>query len=107
MVSFLYVCSVLSDCLQSHDCSPPGSSVHGIFYAGILEWLAISYSRVFPDPGIECTSVVSPVLTGIFFTTEHLGSPVTFIPTDNPETLICAFYKRNTHWTIIKANILT
>ena len=28
--------------------SPPGSSVHGIFQAGILEWVAISFSR-------ECT----------------------------------------------------
>ena len=27
------------------DCSPPGSSVHGIFQARILEWVAISYSR--------------------------------------------------------------
>ena len=27
------------------DCSPPGSSVHGIFQAGILEWAAISFSR--------------------------------------------------------------
>ena len=27
------------------DCSPQGSSVHGIFQARILEWLAISYSR--------------------------------------------------------------
>ena len=27
------------------DCSPPGSSVHGIFQTGILEWVAISYSR--------------------------------------------------------------
>ena len=26
------------------DCSPPGSSVHGIFQARILEWVAISYS---------------------------------------------------------------
>ena len=24
------------------DCSPPGSSVHGIFQAGILEWVAFS-----------------------------------------------------------------
>ena len=62
---------------------------------------------VFPDPGIEHTSLVSPVLVGRFFTTEHLGSLVTFIPTDNPETLICAFYKRNTYWAILKANILT
>ena len=27
------------------DCSPSGSSVHGIFQARILEWIAISYSR--------------------------------------------------------------
>ena len=27
------------------DYSPPGSSVHGIFQARILEWVAISYSR--------------------------------------------------------------
>ena len=26
------------------DCSPPGSSVHGILQARILEWVAISYS---------------------------------------------------------------
>ena len=28
------------------DCSPPGSSVHGISQAGRLEWVAISFSRV-------------------------------------------------------------
>ena len=27
------------------DCSPPGSSVRGVFQARILEWVAISYSR--------------------------------------------------------------
>ena len=27
------------------DCSPPGSSVHGIIQARILEWVAISFSR--------------------------------------------------------------
>ena len=27
------------------DCSPPGSSVHGIVQATILEWVAISFSR--------------------------------------------------------------
>ena len=27
------------------DCSPPGSSVHGISQAGILEWVAIPFSR--------------------------------------------------------------
>ena len=27
------------------DCSPPGSSVHGILHARILEWVAIPFSR--------------------------------------------------------------
>ena len=34
------------------DCSPPGSSVHEIFQARILEWVAISFSRgIFPTQG--------------------------------------------------------
>ena len=39
-------------CMLSHvrlcdplDCSPPGSSVHGILQERILEWVAISSSR--------------------------------------------------------------
>ena len=32
------------------DCSPPGSSVHGIFQAWILEWVAISCSRGCSQP---------------------------------------------------------
>ena len=54
------------------DCSPPGSSVHGISQARIQEWVAISFSRDLPDPGIE---LVSPTLAGRFFTTELPGKP--------------------------------
>ena len=32
------------------DCSPPGSSVHGIFQARALEWVAISFSRGSSQP---------------------------------------------------------
>ena len=35
------------------DCSLPGSSVHGIFQARVLEWVAISFSRDLPNPGIK------------------------------------------------------
>ena len=36
------------------DCCLSGSSVHGIFQARVLEWIAISFSRGYgPDPGIE------------------------------------------------------
>ena len=44
----LCVCFVSQSCLtlcSPMDCSPPGSSVHGIFQARLLEWDAISYSR--------------------------------------------------------------
>ena len=35
------LCLTLSDPM---DCSPPGSSVHGIFQARVLEWGAIAFS---------------------------------------------------------------
>ena len=34
------------------DHSQPGSSVHGIFSAAIVEWVAIPFSRDLPNPGI-------------------------------------------------------
>ena len=43
----VYVCLSVS-CLtlcDPMDCSPPGSSVHGILQARILGWVAISFSR--------------------------------------------------------------
>ena len=36
------LCPTLCNCM---DCSLPGSSVHEIFQARILEWVAISFSR--------------------------------------------------------------
>ena len=41
--------SVVSNSL-SMDCSPPGSSVHGILQARILEWVAIPFSRGYSQP---------------------------------------------------------
>ena len=38
------------------DCSLPGSSVHGIFQARVLEWIVISFSGDLLDPGIELES---------------------------------------------------
>ena len=35
-------CPTLSDPM---DCSLPGSSIHGIFQAGVLEWGAIAFSE--------------------------------------------------------------
>ena len=41
---FQLLCLVVSLC-NPMDCSPPGSSVHGISQARILEWVAVSSSR--------------------------------------------------------------
>ena len=38
-------CPTLSDPM---DCSLPGSSIHGIFQARVLEWVAIAFSVIFP-----------------------------------------------------------
>ena len=51
------------------DCSPPGYSVHGVLQASILDWAIVSPSMDLPDPGIEPMSLMSPALTGRFFTT--------------------------------------
>ena len=54
---------------NSMDCSPPGSSVHGILQARIFEW------ATFPSPGhlfhpvIKPSSLISPAQTDMFFTT--------------------------------------
>ena len=45
--AFVYVCWVTQSCLtfcKPMDCSPSGSSIHGILQAGILEWVAIPFS---------------------------------------------------------------
>ena len=51
------------------DCSPPGSFVHGILQARVLEWIVMPPPEDFSNPGIEPTSLTSPVLAGGFFTT--------------------------------------
>ena len=48
--------------------SPPGSFVHGIFHAKILEWVAISYSRGSSQPKDQnCISFNSCIGRQIFF----------------------------------------
>ena len=38
------------------DCSLPGSSIHGIFQAIVLEWLPFPSPADLPDPGIKLRS---------------------------------------------------
>ena len=62
----------MSESLQPHELHPPGSSVHGVLQAKILEWVAIPSPGYLPRSGME---PVSPALAGRFFTAETLGKP--------------------------------
>ena len=69
----LCLCVVAQSCLtlwEPVDCSPPGSSVHGILQARTLEWVAICSSRSSSQPRDQSSS---PALAGRFFTTEPVG----------------------------------
>ena len=62
------------------DCSPPRSSVHGIFQARVLEWVVISFSRgsSWPRDRTQVSSIVSKMLYHL----SHQGSPR---PTDSKD----------------------
>ena len=55
------------------NCSPPGSSVHGIFQARILEWVAIASSRGSSLPWNQTQVSCSSCIASGFFTTEPPG----------------------------------
>ena len=70
------------------DCSPPGSSVHGIFQARILEWVAIFFSRGSSWPrDVTQVSHITGRLFTIWATRESL-----LLKTD------CYIFKNCTFW---------
>ena len=53
VLSYLVICDLM-------DFSPPGSSIHEIFQARIMEWVAISFSRgSSPSRNRACISCIS------------------------------------------------
>ena len=50
IIIFLKVVQSYLTLCDPMDCSPPGSSVHGILQARILEWVAIPFSRGYSQP---------------------------------------------------------
>ena len=52
----------MSDSSDPMDCSLPGSSVHGIFQARVLEWDAIAFS----DTGVGCHLIMLLLLLSHF-----------------------------------------
>ena len=66
------------------DCRPPGSSVHEILQARILEWVGIPFSRDLPDPVIEPRS---PASQADSLPAEPPGKPLCVLPPNLPNTL--------------------
>ena len=70
-------CWVIESCQtlwDPMDCSPPGSSVHGIFQARALEWVAISFSRGSSQPRDQTLVFHITCTAGRFFPAEPPGS---------------------------------
>ena len=61
---------------------PPGSSVHVVFQARILKWVAILFDRDLPNPGIK---LMSPALQADSLPLSHQGS-------------LLLFHKRRSWW---------
>ena len=98
----LSACSVAWPCLtlcDPKDCSPPGSSVRGVFQARMLEWVAISSSkgssRSRDRTHISCVKI--PAVAGRFLTTAPPGKPT--VP-------VGRFEKRADLWDSLEADSL-
>ena len=81
-----HCCSVTKLCptlCEPKDSSPPGSSVHGISQARILEWVVISSS---PGSFWSRDQTQISCIAGGFFTTESPGKP--------PKKHICRHVRR-------------
>ena len=62
---------------QLYMCAP--ATDHGVSQERILEWVAISFSRDLPDPGIEPMTPEYPVLADRFFISVPPGKPRTVV----------------------------
>ena len=73
MVGWHHLCNPM-------DCSPPGSSVHGILQTRVLGGLLCPPPGDLPNPGIEPMSLASPAPEGGFFTAEPPGKLFKLVP---------------------------
>ena len=63
------------------DCSLPDSSIHGIFQARVLEWVAIAFSSGSSQPRYQ--TQISHIAGRRFYHLSHQGNPlIKILPTD-------------------------
>ena len=75
IIVYMYAYSIAQLCLtlcNPMDCSPPGSSIHGILQVRILEWVTIRFSR--GSFWRRCWTCIS-CIPGRVFTAEPQGKP--------------------------------
>ena len=80
------------------DCSLPGSSVHGILQAGILEWVAMPSARGSSQPRdahFSCVSQVSCIDKLVLYHWCHLQSPNSLQGTMKEKPTLSALNSRN------------
>ena len=80
---YMYVCSATQLCLtlcNPMECSLLGLSVHGIFQARILKWVAISFFRGSSWYRDRSCFPLSPALSGRFFATEPSTTMFIMLP---------------------------
>ena len=85
------------------DCSLPGSSVHGLFQARILERVAISFSRASSRPRDRTHFSWVSCIAGGFFTHWDLGEA--HLPNYSSQDHIWAFsFYKYGHWGSLRVN---
>ena len=103
-LSFLFVCLFFNKpCLtlcDPMDCSPPGSTVHGIFQAIILEWVAISSSRRYSWPRDQThVSYIGKQILYHWATWEDLDSKYSVLKKTKINVLVLTSDHTITSWT--------
>ena len=82
-------CLTLSDPM---DCSLPGSSIHGIFQARVLEWIAIAFSEILPTYHQLTKSQISSSKPNMDRILDIIHSRAKFSPTCEPVKLAGNLY---------------
>ena len=104
----VYMCVLVAkSCLtlcDPMDCGPPGSSVHGILQARILEWVAISFSR--GSSQLRDQIPRSPALQADYLPSEPPGKPfivATYLKIKSSQVSITAVQNMgNGGWVALK-----
>ena len=86
------------------ECGPPGSSVHGILQARIIEWIAGPSSGDLPNPGFEPTSLTSLALAGRFVTTSTTWEVFNLPPNSQCMPLLMSFILKNSRTKAMETN---